>query len=176
MIKLLLGFFLFFCLCVCWYRWIPDRCSGPVPATLVLQAVKQRLSRVDCSSRGWVLHGFPCNWHQAKCLQGFQHQPNRVFFLEVTDQVCLDRTTLRATDRVSGERYHTVTRPAQTVEVQHRLQAAPDDSLEVMLERLKRYRTESADLQSVFPDAVHIDAVQKSHNVFEALERRLNTN
>uniref|UniRef100_A0A1A8IUR2 Adenylate kinase 8 n=1 Tax=Nothobranchius kuhntae TaxID=321403 RepID=A0A1A8IUR2_NOTKU len=147
-----------------------------VPDSLVLQAVEQRLSQVDCSSRGWVLHGFPYNLHQARNLRGFQHQPNRVFFLEVTDDVCLERTTQRRTDWVSGERYHTVTRPPQTAEVQNRLQAAPDDSAEVMMERLERYRAESADLQSVFPDAFRIDAAQKSHNVFEALERRLNTN
>nr|XP_054586314.1 adenylate kinase 8 [Nothobranchius furzeri]XP_054586315.1 adenylate kinase 8 [Nothobranchius furzeri] len=146
-----------------------------VPDSLVLQAVEQRLSQVDCSSRGWVLHGFPYNLHQARNLRGFQHQPNRVFFLEVTDDVCLERTTLRRTDWVSGERYHTVTRPPQTA-VQNRLQAAPDDSAEVMRERLERYRAESAGLQSVFPDAFRIDAAQKSHNVFEALERRLNTN
>uniref|UniRef100_A0A3Q2ZWM7 Adenylate kinase 8 n=1 Tax=Kryptolebias marmoratus TaxID=37003 RepID=A0A3Q2ZWM7_KRYMA len=76
----------------------------PVPDTLVLRVLEERLSQVDCSCRGWILHGFPCDLQQAKSLQESQHQPNRVFLLEVTDEVCLERITLRATDPVSGER------------------------------------------------------------------------
>ncbi|KAM3611104.1 uncharacterized protein V6R79_013518 [Siganus canaliculatus] len=76
----------------------------PVPDHLLLQALDERLSRVDSTCRGWVLHGFPQDLQQAKGLQESQHQPNRVFFLELTDEVCLERISLRATDPVSGER------------------------------------------------------------------------
>ncbi|KAJ4920619.1 hypothetical protein JOQ06_017728 [Pogonophryne albipinna] len=81
----------------------------PVPDSLVLQVLEERLSRVDCSVRGWILHDFPRDLQQARSLQGAL-QPNRVFFLELADDVCVERTTLRATDPVSGERFHAVTR------------------------------------------------------------------
>ncbi|XP_070760848.1 adenylate kinase 8 [Enoplosus armatus] len=144
----------------------------PVPDTLVLQVLEERLSRVDCISRGWILHGFPFDVQQAKSLQESPHQPNRVFFLELTDDVCLERITLRATDPVSGERFHTVTRPAPSSEVQNRLTIRPEDSTHIVTHSLSQYRTHTAALQSVYPDAVHI-AGQDLHSVFEALESRL---
>ncbi|XP_035813675.2 adenylate kinase 8 isoform X2 [Amphiprion ocellaris] len=76
----------------------------PVPDSLVLQVLQERLSQMDCSCRGWILHGFPSELQQAKNLQESQYQPNRVFFLDVTDEVCLERIGLRATDPISGQR------------------------------------------------------------------------
>ncbi|XP_053180704.1 adenylate kinase 8 [Scomber japonicus] len=145
----------------------------PVPDTLVLQVLGERLSRVDCSCRGWILHGFPCDLQQAKSLQESQQQPNRVYFLELTDDVCLERISLRATDPVSGERFHAVTRPAPNYEVQTRLETRPEDSTHTVTRTLNQYRTHTEPLQSLYPDAVHIDADQDPHSVFEALESRL---
>ncbi|KAM7415495.1 hypothetical protein PAMA_017821 [Pampus argenteus] len=147
----------------------------PVPDSLVLQVLQERLSQVDCSCRGWILHGFPCDLQQAKSLQASQHQPNRVFFLELTDDACLERISLRATDPVSGERFHAVTRPAPSSEVQNRLKIRPEDNSLAVTHRLNQYRTHTAVLQSVYPDAVHIDADQDPHSVFEAVESRLTT-
>ncbi|XP_076586561.1 adenylate kinase 8 [Chaetodon auriga] len=144
-----------------------------VPDSLLLQVLQERLSRVDCSCRGWILHGFPRHLQQAKSLQESQHQPNRVFFLELTDDVCLERISLRATDPVSGERFHAVTQPAPSSEVQNRLRTRPEDSMHTVTHTLSQYRTHTTALQSVYPDAVHIDADQDPHSVFEALESRL---
>ncbi|KAM4577804.1 adenylate kinase 8 [Fundulus diaphanus] len=147
----------------------------PVPDSLLLPVLEDRLSRVDCSCRGWILHGFPHNLQQAKVLQESQYQPNRVFFLEATDEACLERLSLRATDPVSGQRYHAVTRPAPGLEIQNRLQTAPEDGTEPVTQRLKVFRVRSAALQSVYPDAVYIDADQNPYSVLEALESRLYT-
>nr|XP_020450978.1 adenylate kinase 8 [Monopterus albus] len=146
-----------------------------VPDSLVLQVLEQRLSQVDCSCRGWILHGFPCNLQQAKDLQESQHQPNRIFFLELTDDVCLERITLRATDPISGQKFHAVTRPAPSSWVQNRLQTRPEDCTDTVTCSLGQYRTCSAALQAVFPDSFHINADQDPHSVFEALESRLTT-
>ncbi|XP_034728153.1 adenylate kinase 8 [Etheostoma cragini] len=143
-----------------------------VPDSIVLQVLEERLSRVDCSCSGWILHGFPYDLQQAKSLQEFQ-QPNRVFFLELTDDVCLERITLRATDPVSGERFHAMTRPAPSSEVTDRLKTRPEDSTDSVTHNLSQYRIHSAVLQAVYPDACHIDADQDPHSVFEALESRL---
>uniref|UniRef100_A0A3Q2P6S4 Adenylate kinase 8 n=1 Tax=Fundulus heteroclitus TaxID=8078 RepID=A0A3Q2P6S4_FUNHE len=119
----------------------------PVPDSLLLPVLEDRLSRVDCSCRGWILHGFPHDLQQAAVLQESQYQPNRVFFLEATDEACLERLSLRATDPVSGQRYHAVTRPAPGLEVQNRLQTAPEDGTEPVTQRLKVFRMRSAALQ-----------------------------
>ncbi|XP_058502176.1 adenylate kinase 8-like [Solea solea] len=147
----------------------------PVPNILVLQVLEHRLSRVDCSCRGWVLHGFPRDLEQARMLQESQQPPNRVFILELTDEVCLERLSQRATDPVSGERFHTVTRPAPSAEVQGRLKTRPEDSVQSVANALNQYRTHNDDLQPIYPDGHHIDADQDPQSVFEALESRLNT-
>ncbi|XP_039477269.1 adenylate kinase 8 isoform X2 [Oreochromis aureus] len=145
----------------------------PVPDSLLLQVLEDRLSRPDCTHGGWILHGFPCDLQQARSLQESHQQPNRVFFLELTDDVCLERLSLRATDPVSGQSFHHVTRPAPSSEVQHRLKTRPEDSMESVTQRLKQYRVHSAALQSVYPEAIHIDADQDPHSVFEAVASRL---
>ncbi|KAK2901547.1 hypothetical protein Q8A73_011293 [Channa argus] len=120
----------------------------PVPDTLVLQVLEQRLSQMDCVCRGWILHGFPCDLLQAKSLQESQHQPNR---------------------------FHAVTRPAPSSQVQNRLKTRPEDSTDAVTHALNQYRMQSAAIQSVYPDAFHVNADQDPHSVFEAIESRLST-
>uniref|UniRef100_A0A8C2WUT3 Adenylate kinase 8 n=1 Tax=Cyclopterus lumpus TaxID=8103 RepID=A0A8C2WUT3_CYCLU len=144
----------------------------PVPDSLVLQVLGERLSRVDCSDRGWILHGFPQDLQQAKSLLE-SHPPNRVFFLESTKEVCLERLTLRATDPVRGERFHAVTRPAPSSEVQNRLKTRPEDHTHSVTHTLNQHRIHTAGLQCVFPHAGRIDADQDPHTVFESLESKL---
>ncbi|KAF6721086.1 Adenylate kinase 8 [Oryzias melastigma] len=148
----------------------------PVPDSVVLQVLEERLSQEDCSSRGWVLHGFPNNLLQARSLQESHHEPNRVFFLEATDEVCQERITLRATDPVSGQRFHAVSNPAPSTEFHSRLQTRPEDSREEVMRRLREYRELSGALKSVYPDAAHVDADPQPWTVFEALLSRLTTN
>ncbi|XP_047448730.1 adenylate kinase 8 [Mugil cephalus] len=147
----------------------------PVPDSLVLQVLEERLSRVDCSLRGWILHGFPGDLQQAKTLLESPHQPNRVFFLELSDDVCLERISQRATDPASGQSFSAVTRATLSSEVQTRLKTRPEDRPQSVTQRLNQYRIHVAALQSVFPDSVHVDANQDPHSVFETLESKLNS-
>ena len=48
-----------------------------VPDSLVAQIVTDRLARLDCSTRGWVLRGFPANLAQAELLKAAGYFPNR---------------------------------------------------------------------------------------------------
>ncbi|XP_014866827.1 PREDICTED: adenylate kinase 8 [Poecilia mexicana] len=148
----------------------------PVPDSLLMPVLEARLSQVDCSCRGWILHGFPCDMQQAKSLHESQYQPNRVFFLEASNDVCMQRLSLRGTDPVSGERYHAVTQPAPSSEVQDRLQTAPYDGSGAVTQRLRQFRFNCEGLQTIYPDAIHLDADQDPHSVLESLESRLYTN
>ncbi|XP_035642282.1 adenylate kinase 8 isoform X2 [Oncorhynchus keta] len=144
-----------------------------VPDSMVLQILTERLSRLDCTTRGWVLHGFPRDLEQAEKLQESNFIPSRVFFLEMTDDVAIERVTLRSIDPVTGERYHSLYKPAPSPEVQTRLQFNPKDSEAQLLQQLKEYWANASSLQDLYPEAVHINADQDPHTVFESLESRL---
>lgn len=146
----------------------------PVPDSLVLQVLENRLSSEDCS-RGWVLHDFPSEVSQARALKNTLHHPNRVFFMELSSEESLHRVSLRSTDPVSGNIYHSVTTPAPSTEVQSRLQTRPSDQREAVLQRLQHYSSLSPGLQTVYPDGLHISAEQDPHSVFEILEKKLTT-
>ncbi|XP_036383951.1 adenylate kinase 8 [Megalops cyprinoides] len=144
-----------------------------VPDSLVLQILTQRLSRMDCTTRGWVLHGFPRSVEQARKLQECGVIPSRAFFLEMTDSTAVERVSLRALDPVTGERYHSLYKPPPSAEVLSRLRRDPRDSKEGVLARLGRYRALATALHALYPDAAHINAEQDPHTVFQSLESRL---
>uniref|UniRef100_A0A672HV50 Uncharacterized protein n=1 Tax=Salarias fasciatus TaxID=181472 RepID=A0A672HV50_SALFA len=58
-----------------------------VPDSVVLQVLEDRLSREDCSVRGWILHGFPRDLQQARMLQQRPLQPNRYSSSPTAQQV-----------------------------------------------------------------------------------------
>ncbi|XP_049618685.1 adenylate kinase 8 isoform X1 [Syngnathus scovelli] len=130
-----------------------------VPKSVTLKVFQERLDRADCSQRGWILHHLPCDLQHAKHLTESLNAPNRVFFLELTDDVCLQRTTI------------TPVHPS--------VHAAPGDVSQCLdntrsvTQALGVYRTHTAGLQCVFPDGVHVDADQDPQCVFEALDKQL---
>ncbi|KAK0136793.1 Adenylate kinase 8 [Merluccius polli] len=128
-----------------------------VPDSMVMQVLSQRLSALDCTTRGWVLRGFPRDPEQAERLQESNYKPSRVFFLEMTDDVAIERLTLRTTDPISGERHHSLERPAPNLDIQSRLQTHPDDTQP----------------RALYPDGVHVNADQDPHTVFECVDSRV---
>ncbi|KAI4882208.1 hypothetical protein NFI96_034144, partial [Prochilodus magdalenae] len=125
-----------------------------VSDTMVLQILTERLSRLDCTTRGWVLHGFPHDVEQAEALQESNIIPSRVFFLETTDDVAVERLTLRAIDPVTGERYHSLYKPAPSAEVHARLKYKPRDSEAEVRSRLMEYWAHASSLHAFYPQAV----------------------
>ncbi|KAL0978957.1 hypothetical protein UPYG_G00178470 [Umbra pygmaea] len=144
-----------------------------VPDSMVLQILTERLSRVDCTTRGWVLHGFPRDLEQAEKLQESNFIPSRVFFLEMTDDVAIERVSMRSVDPVTGKRYHSLYKPAPDPKVQARLLFNPKDSQTQLMQRLKEYSANDSFLKAFYPEAVHINAEQDPHTIFESIENHL---
>ncbi|XP_051551866.1 adenylate kinase 8-like [Myxocyprinus asiaticus] len=144
-----------------------------VPCSILLQILTERLSRMDCTTLGWVLHGFPQDVEQAEKLHESCFIPNRVFFLEMTDDIAVERVTLKGVDPVTGEWYHSLYKPAPSSEVQARLRFNPHDSEAQLLKRLKEYWFHAVGLRAFYPQAVNINADQDPHTVFESLESRI---
>lgn len=89
--------------------WLPlwpaasaESAGVPAPAQQVLHSTTAASTTTTCLLRAAVLNN---KYFKYSALDSpASSPPLRVFFLELTDDVCLERISLRATDPVSGER------------------------------------------------------------------------
>lgn len=124
-----------------------------VPDGVVLDLVKERIGRADCSE-GFVLDGFPRTLAQAEqfdgilCKDGFA-QPLIVHFV-VDERQLLRRLTGRRTCSVGGEIYNIYEHPPKDGERCDndggQLIQRPDDREEVIRERLSAYNQSTSPL------------------------------
>ncbi|KER20039.1 hypothetical protein T265_11321 [Opisthorchis viverrini] len=82
-----------------------------VPDSIVVETVKSRLTQPDCTTRGWILHGYPRSKQQAELLDAEDLTPNRVFALDISHICAAERLTGRRIDPVTGQRFHLSNRP-----------------------------------------------------------------
>uniref|UniRef100_A0A8D0BMU3 Nucleoside-diphosphate kinase n=1 Tax=Salvator merianae TaxID=96440 RepID=A0A8D0BMU3_SALMN len=142
----------------------------PVADNIVIKLLSSRLNRFDSYVRGWVVHGFPKDEDQAKLMKSANIVPNRVFFLDLTVDTILQRLCHRKLDPVTGERYHTLFKPAASKEANERLLVHPRDQEEAVKSKVEAYFRLSSDLENFFEDAIIINADQDPQTVFEYLE------
>ncbi|XP_064027622.1 adenylate kinase 8 isoform X2 [Pogoniulus pusillus] len=142
----------------------------PVPDKLVMKVLAGRLSSLDCMTNGWVLSGFPRDVEQGEQLQKAHLTPNRVFFFHLPYESILERLSQRRTDPVTGERYHTMFRPAPTPEIQARLRQHPRDTAESIERRVEAYSRNVKLLEDFYPDAFYVNADQDPQVIFEFIE------
>uniref|UniRef100_A0A8C5R0Z7 Nucleoside-diphosphate kinase n=1 Tax=Leptobrachium leishanense TaxID=445787 RepID=A0A8C5R0Z7_9ANUR len=144
--------------------------SQQAPNNVVLKILTERLGRLDCTTNGWVLHGFPRDAEQASLLNDAGYVPNRVFFLDIPDYVATERLSYRMTDPVSGERYHSIYRPPPGVNVHQRLQQNPKDFEHQVQARLDVYHANADDLEEFYQDVIHVNADQDPYTISEFIE------
>ncbi|XP_054844493.1 adenylate kinase 8-like [Eublepharis macularius] len=142
----------------------------PVSDTVVLSVLKERLGQQDCVSRGWVLHGFPRDIDQAILMKHTGFKPNRVFFLNLPTEVALQRLCQRATDPVSGERYHGIFKPPTDTEVHKRLLQNPRDRPGRVEEKVDMYNRQVAMLEDFYDEGISLNADQDPYTIFEYVE------
>ena len=97
----------------------------------------------------------------------------RVFCLDVPNDSVIERLTLRATDPVTGERYHLLYNPPPTAEIKQWLEVDPRDQTDAVKKRLARYNAYTEELSDFYVDGQHINADQDPHTVFECIESML---
>lgn len=119
-----------------------------VPDELVNRMVEQRLTQTDCQA-GFLLDGYPRTVAQAeqldRMLAAVQRGLDHVLFVDVPDEVLLDRITGRRSDPETGRVYH-VTFDPPPPDVATRLIQRSDDTAEVFGRRLAEYREKTAPL------------------------------
>jgi adenylate kinase len=117
-----------------------------VPDSVVIGLVEERLKAAD-AQKGFILDGFPRTTAQADALGALlarlEKPLEKVVQLDVPSELIVERTTLRRTDKRTGQIYHLkYSPPPPNAELEHRA----DDREETVKQRLAQYEAMTAAL------------------------------
>jgi adenylate kinase len=117
-----------------------------VPDSVVIGLVEERLAEAD-AKEGFILDGFPRTLAQAEALGNLLERLgtplDRVVQIDVPRELVEERTTLRRTDKRTGQIYHLkYSPPPPDAELEHRA----DDRVETVKKRLDEYEGMTAAL------------------------------
>jgi adenylate kinase len=117
-----------------------------VPDSVVIGLVEERLKEPDAGT-GFILDGFPRTTAQADALGALLARLGKplakVVQLDVPSALIVERTTLRRTDKRTGQIYHLkYSPPPPGAELEHRA----DDREETVKQRLEQYEAMTAAL------------------------------
>lgn len=140
--------------------------------------VKDRLDESDCQEQGWLLDGFPRTQAQAKALEDAGIAADCFIFLNVPDEVLVERVVGRRTDPETGKIYHMSFSPPDDAEVEARLVQRSDDTEEKVKVRLEQFHANVDAVKDSYTDiSVTIDGNQKpgvvSEEIGKAVEAKL---
>jgi adenylate kinase len=149
-----------------------------VPDDIVEEVVRARLDQHDWNY-GFILDGFPRNEVQALFFLE-SYDIDAVILIEVPDAVVMERILSRRLCSKCGLDYNLIYhRPAtpDTCDVCHgHLVARPDDTPEVLRERLGDYHSKTRPIIELFRRkelVVEIDGTESAPEVHQAIRRRL---
>ncbi|HEY3496869.1 MAG TPA: adenylate kinase [Polyangiaceae bacterium] len=117
-----------------------------VPDSVVIGLVEERLKEPD-AKKGFILDGFPRTVAQAEALAALLQKLGtpleKVVQIDVPRELVEERTTLRRTDKRTGQIYHLkYSPPPPDAELEHRA----DDRAETVKKRLDEYEAMTAAL------------------------------
>lgn len=101
--------------------------------------MKDRLDASDCKDQGWLLDGFPRTQAQANALSEAGVSADCFLFLDVPDEVLVERVVGRRTDPDTGKIYHMKFSPPDDEDVLKRLEQRSDDTEEKVKVRLEQF-------------------------------------
>ena len=124
-----------------------------VPDEVVLDLVKERVSRGDCAN-GFILDGVPRTQAQAEALEARGVRIDHVISIEIDDKLVASRMTGRRICSKCGASYHIVANPPRTEGVcdqcASELVIRKDDAPETVLHRLEVYHSMSEVLKDYY--------------------------
>ncbi len=120
--------------------------GGLVPDDVVIGLVIDRIAEADCKE-GFMLDGFPRTLPQAEALDAELARAgvklDVVLFIQVPDELIVDRITGRRSDPETGAIYHLQFNPPPA-DVAGRVVQRKDDTKEACVARLEKYHSETA--------------------------------
>lgn len=135
----------------------------------------------DIGEKEFILDGFPRNTLQAdsleKLLEKFDKNIGKALFLDVPEQLLMERLTGRRICKSCGEVYHVKSKPPREDGVclscgGNEIYQRPDDQEAVISKRLEEYNKNTAPLIEYYRDKgkyVELNGVGKTEDVFERL-------
>jgi len=146
-----------------------------VPDEVIIGVVKERLDSDDCRRSGWLLDGFPRTRAQADAMVEAGICADCFIFLNVPDELLVERVVGRRTDPVTGKIYHMTYSPPQDPEVIARLEQRSDDTEEKVKVRLEQFHANVSAVRDCFAGiSVSIDGAaapaEVSASIAEALK------
>ncbi|MEI6613578.1 MAG: nucleoside monophosphate kinase [Chrysiogenales bacterium] len=116
--------------------------GGLVPDKLMIELVRQRLSRGDLDN-GYVMDGYPRTLDQAEALTGIASESEKVFLIEVTEGEAVERLLARLTCSACGAIYNQLTKAPQKQGICDLCQGIvlrrADDTEKTIRQRIKVY-------------------------------------
>lgn len=141
-----------------------------VPDEVIIGVVKDRLNEEDCRTKGWLLDGFPRTKAQADALAECGVTADCFIFLDVPDEVLVERVVGRRTDPETGKIYHMTFSPPDDDEVTQRLVQRSDDTEEKVKVRLEQFHTNVDAVSGCYTDiSVDIDGTASPAVVAESI-------
>ena len=150
-----------------------------VPDDLTIAMIVDRLSRPDCGP-GALLDGFPRTPAQAEALDvmlaGFKGKVNAVPYINVPEDVLVERLTGRWTCRMAGHVFHEKFNPPQEPGVcdfdGSELYQRDDDKAETVIRRIRVYLEQTAPLIDYYRRAdvlIEVDGTKPIEQVSASL-------
>ncbi len=143
-----------------------------VPDEVIIGIVKDRLAESDCKQSGWLLDGFPRTEAQALALKAAGIEPTSVLYLDVPDEMLIERVVGRRTDPVTGKIYHMKYFPPEDDEIAARLTQRADDTEEKCRVRLKAFHEHMGAVEKCYASLIaKTDGTKKKEEVFAELQK-----
>lgn len=147
-----------------------------VPDEVIIGVVKDRLAQKDCIENGWLLDGFPRTPAQAAALSEAGISADCFLFLNVPDEVLVERVVGRRTDPETGKIYHMTFSPPEDEEILARLEQRSDDTEEKVKVRLEQFHANVDAVKGSYTDIiVEINGTDKPENVALAVEKAISS-
>jgi len=152
-----------------------------VPDEVIIGVVRDRLAEEDCVQQGWLLDGFPRTPAQAEALAEAGVSADCFVFLNVPDEVLIERVVGRRTDPKTGKIYHMTFSPPEDEEVKARLVQRSDDTEEKAKVRLEQFYANVDAVKDSYEDImVTVDGnrprTDVSDDIFSAIDVKIGAN
>mmetsp|Transcript_8612 Transcript_8612/g.10878 ORF Transcript_8612/g.10878 Transcript_8612/m.10878 type:complete len:303 (+) Transcript_8612:185-1093(+) len=147
-----------------------------VPDEVIIGVVQDRLNEDDCKENGWLLDGFPRTPAQAEALAAAGIKADCFLFLNVPDEILVERVVGRRTDPVTGKIYHMTFSPPDDEEVLARLEQRSDDTEEKVKVRLEQFHANVEAVKGSYSDiGVDIDGTASPGEVAKVVEASISS-
>mmetsp|Transcript_14554 Transcript_14554/g.22164 ORF Transcript_14554/g.22164 Transcript_14554/m.22164 type:complete len:279 (+) Transcript_14554:40-876(+) len=142
-----------------------------VPDEIIIGVVKDRLAQEDCTKNGWLLDGFPRTQGQAVALADAGVEADCFIFLQVPDEILVERVVGRRTDPETGAIYHMKFSPPEDETITSRLVQRSDDTEEKVAVRLEQFHANVDAVKGSYESiSVDIDGTKPPTEVAESIK------